>query len=401
MSGAAEPKRVLYCESNVDGTIGGSHYCLLNLIERLDRSRFVPITLFYQDHAIIPRFQAASETIVLPPHAPWRAAEHGGVLTWPLKLVRRGVNFVKHLAQVRREVRLLRRERVSLVHLNNSIRRHHDWMLAAMIAGVPCITHERGLNQRYTWSDRYFGRRMKLIIPMSAWIRDHMVARGVEPDNIRVLYDGLDPARLKVTRDPAELRREWNVGPDQPVVGIVGNVRVWKGQEVVVRAMVQVARARPDAVCFIIGAATDEDAPYVERLNAIIREAGIESNVRFTGYQSNVPDFVNLLSVVVHASIDPEPFGMVVLEGMAMRKPIVGSAAGGVVEMVVEHETGHTFPPGDPDVLAARLLELIGDPDKARAMGEAGYRRVINDFPLDRYVDDVQRCYDEILSARA
>jgi glycosyltransferase involved in cell wall biosynthesis len=104
-----------------------------------------------------------------------------------------------------------------------------------------------------------------------------------------------------------------------------------------------------------------------------------------------------MMAIVIHASIDPEPFGMVVLEGMAMRKPVVGAGAGGVIEMVVEGVTGHTFPPGDSGVLAARLLDLLDDPAKARAMGEAGYQRVVKDFPLDRYASDVQACYDDIL----
>ncbi len=408
MSGQREPRRILYCESNTVGTIGGSHYCLLNLIEHLDRSRYEPVTLFYQDHKLMPRFAAVSQAVVRPPHAPWRIADapdsfwrRHPVMALPLTLPRRAVNFGKLASLVREEARWLRDQRIALVHLNNSITRHHDWMLAALVSGVPCITHERGLNARYTRLDRMFGRRLNLIIPMSRWIQDHMVERGVAPDNIRVLYDGLEPGRLKATRDPAQMRREWNVGPDQPVIGIVGNVRVWKGQEVVVKALVEVTRRRPDVVCFFVGAATADDKPYEEHLNAIIRDAGIEANVRFTGYQSQVPDFINMMAIVIHASIDPEPFGMVVLEGMAMRKPVVGAGAGGVIEMVVEGVTGHTFPPGDSGVLAARLLDLLDDPAKARAMGEAGYQRVVKDFPLDRYASDVQACYDDILGPGA
>jgi glycosyltransferase involved in cell wall biosynthesis len=104
-----------------------------------------------------------------------------------------------------------------------------------------------------------------------------------------------------------------------------------------------------------------------------------------------------MMAGVIHASIDPEPFGMVVLEAMALRKPVIGSGAGGVIEMVVEGETGYTFPPGDSQVLASRVLALLGDPARAASMGEAGYRRVLDHFPLDAYVEAVQASYDEIL----
>ncbi len=397
------PRRILYCESNTDGTIGGSHYCLLNLVERLDTDRYAPVTLFYQEHALMPRFQAVSEAVVRPPHAPWKAGSAAGStsrgpFTFPVLVARRFVNFLKLASLVREEARWLREQRIALVHLNNSITRHHDWMLAALMSGVPCITHERGLNERYTALDRFFARRLALIVPMSRWIQDHMVARGVPPDNIRVLYDGLDPSRLKVTREASVMRQEWDISPDQPVIGIVGNVRVWKGQEVVVRAVQEIAKRRPDVVCLFVGAWTEGDQPYVDKLNALVREAGIDANVRFTGYQNRVPDFVNMMSAVIHASIDPEPFGMVVLEAMALRKPVVGSAAGGVVEMVVEGVTGYTFSPGDSVMLAARVLELIEAPEKARAMGEAGYQRAVQDFPLDRYVSDIEAAYDRILA---
>ncbi|WP_291982185.1 glycosyltransferase family 4 protein [Luteitalea sp.] len=405
MNSTSSPRRILYCENNTDGTIGGSHYCLLNLVERLDTRRYAPVTMFYQEHALIPKFSAVSEVVVRPPHAPWKVSTAmtgalGRLLKLPLLLVRRSVNFWKLMALVREEARWLREQRIALVHLNNAVTRHHDWMLAAMMSGIPCVSHERGMNEPYTAVDRFLARRLALIVPMARWMRDEMVARGVPPDNIRVMYDGLDPSRLVVTREASAMRQEWNVGPEQPVIGIVGNIRAWKGQEVVVRAMSDIVKHRPNVVCFFVGASTPGDQPYVDKLNALVRDFGLEANVRFTGYQNRVPDFVNMMSVVIHASVEPEPFGMVVLEAMALRKPVVGSAAGGVIEMVVEGVTGYTFPPGDPRVLAARVLELIAAPEKACAMGEAGYRRVVQDFPLDRYVSDIQEAYDRILDPK-
>ena len=139
MSRQGGPRRILYCESNTDDTIGGSHFCLLNLIENLDRSRYQPVTLFYLDHKLMPRFAAVSEAVVRPPHAPWRvndAPDSFGrrhpLVGLPITLARRSVNFVKLAALVREEVRWLREQRIDLIHLNNSITRHHDWMMAAM-----------------------------------------------------------------------------------------------------------------------------------------------------------------------------------------------------------------------------------------------------------------------------
>jgi glycosyltransferase involved in cell wall biosynthesis len=387
---------VLYCESSADGTVGGSHYCLLYLIEHLDRTRFEPLVVFYERNAIMHRFQAVAETIIHPQDQPVLWHEGGSIAA----MAGRVVNFGKFLGVVASHIAFLRRHHIDIVHLNNSITRHQDWALAALLANVPCIVHERGLNRAYTARDRALARRLALIIPMSAWIRDHMVQRGVPGENIRVMYDGLDPDLVKVTTPAVELRRAWGVADHERVIGIVGNVREWKGQETVVRAMVDVTRRFPDVVCFLVGNTTPADLEYLASLKRIAAEAGIERNLRFTGYQQDVPSFMNMMEFVIHASIAPEPFGMVVLEGMARRKAIIGSRAGGVIEMVVEGETGFTCPPGDASTLAARIGDLLQDPARSKRMGEAGYTRLLNDFTISKYMNNIHGTYEAVLDHR-
>ena len=101
----------------------------------------------------------------------------------------------------------------------------------------------------------------------------------------------------------------------------MGNVREWKGQETVVRAMIEVVKRFPDVVCFFVGATTTADEAYLVKLKAIAAKAGIEKNVRFTGYQTDVPSLVTMMEFLIHASVAPEPFGMVVLEGWRSARP--------------------------------------------------------------------------------
>jgi glycosyltransferase involved in cell wall biosynthesis len=336
------------------------------------------------------------------PYAPvrWGAGGEWGVFSLPLVLARRAVNFMKFIRTVAEHVSFLRRNRIALVHQNNSITRHREWMCAAFLAGVPCVASERGLNSKYTRLDRIYAWSLALIIPMSHWIMDHMVERGVPPTNIRVMYDGLDPSSIKVARSTEMLREVYRVQPNQPVLGIVGNIREWKGQETVIRALIEVVKVHPDVVCFFVGAAAAVDKAYADRLNSLIEEAGIKDNIRFTGYQQDPASFVNMMKLVIHASVLPEPFGMVVLEAMAQRKAVIGSRAGGVIEMVVEGVTGYTFPPGDSTTLSARIIELLDKPDRAVQMGQAGYERLISSFTLQRYMDEIHAAYREILGKR-
>lgn len=398
MRKSSTPRKILYCESNVDGTIGGSHYCLLWLVENLDRAAFEPLVVFYESHALVPRFQQVAATLILPKPNPvtWGAGA-SGLVTLPMQLIRRSVNAALFLGRVFRYCAFLRRHEIALVHQNNSVKRHHDWMLAAKLVGVPCVAHERGINDFYSWSDRKLASGLAQIVPASKSIMGFMIAGGVRPANIRVLYDGLDPTRVKPARTPDTLRQDYRLRADQQVIGIVGNIRQWKGQAIVVRALIEVLKVHPDVVCFFVGASTSGDKAYQDELDAEIARAGIGANVRFTGYQSDPASFVNLMAVVVHASVAPEPFGMVVLEAMAQRKPVIGSRAGGVVEMVVEGKTGYTFPPGDHVELARRLIELLGNPSLAAQMGNAGHQRLLDSFTIEGYMTGIHAVYRSIL----
>jgi glycosyltransferase involved in cell wall biosynthesis len=315
-------------------------------------------------------------------------------------LVQRAVNLFGFVALVERNMSLIRARKIEIVHLNNSIVRSHDWKLAALLTRTPCVTHERGINTFYPWVAKFLGRRQKAVISMSKSIADYMALGGVDMHNVLVLYDGVDPKALRLTRTPEAVRQELQIGPHDPVVGIVGNVRHWKGQEVVIRALPALVKTHPTLVCLIVGKAGVADRAYEETLHGLVREFGIEKNVRFLGYQKHPADSVNIMDVVIHASVQPEPFGMVVLEAMALAKPVVGSRAGGVPEMVVEGVTGYPFPPGNSDELAARVGELLADPVRARAMGQAGHARVVSDFNVATYVRDVETLYDHIIAGK-
>jgi glycosyltransferase involved in cell wall biosynthesis len=407
MTTADRRVRVLYCESNMDGTIGGSHYCLLYLLEELDKTRFEPTVVFFESHPLISRFEQSAETVVIvrdEPHvfAALRSpfAKTYPLLVLPLRLVQRAVNFFGFVRLVRQYCAFLKDRQIDIVHLNNSIIRHHDWMLAARLTGRPCISHERGINRWYSAATKWWSRRLAAVVPMSKSIRDYMLAGGVDGHNMLVLYDGIDPNNMRITRTPDEVRQVYGLKPGQPVIGIVGNVRHWKGQEVVVRAVGILARKYPDLVCLIVGAVARNDEAYEAGLRKLCAELGIEKNVVFAGYQKHPSELVSVMDAVVHASVEPEPFGMVVLEAMGMRKPMVGSRAGGVPEMVIHGVTGFTYTPGDHAALAGHLDELLADPARAKAMGEAGYARLVSDFTVQKYADQVEALYRDVLDGK-
>jgi glycosyltransferase involved in cell wall biosynthesis len=389
-------KRVVYVEGNVDGTIGGSYFSLLFLVTALDRSRFDPRVVFAADNELRQRFHDAGvPTMVRPPPRPF-------VVRTPVaRLIGKAVNLLQGaLLEPLRIATLLRRERIDLVHLNNSIVRNHSWVIAARIAGIPCITHERGINPQFKTRDRKLARRLAAVICISAAVHDNFVRLGLGNLKLVTIHNGLDPAETRVTRDAADVRRELGIATEARIVGMVGNIKPWKGQEVVIRAIGQLRDRFPDVVCLLIGDTSPDDAPYRRTLDALLATHDLANHVIITGFKRDVANYINGLSVQIHASIAPEPFGRVLLEGMALGKPLVASNGGAVPEIVVDRETGLVFEPGNAEELADRVATLLEDPPLASRYGAAGRARLESAFSIAHNAERTQALYDRVLTMR-
>lgn len=179
------------------------------------------------------------------------------------------------------------------------------------------------------------------------------------------------------------------------VVGIVGRLTSWKGQHVFLEAF---ARAFPDGPqrAHIVGAALFGEEDYTDELVALADRLGIGARVEFRGFRSDVEAELRELDVLVHASTSPEPFGMVVPEGMAAGLPVVASRAGGPAEYLEEGRTGLLHPPGDSRALAAALRRLAEDRDLRVRLGRAG-REKAREFAPEVVATQMEHFYARVL----
>jgi glycosyltransferase involved in cell wall biosynthesis len=148
----------------------------------------------------------------------------------------------------------------------------------------------------------------------------------------------------------------------------------------------------------IIGAGTTDEADYERDLHDRVERAGLQDNVRFLGHRSDVPDLMAASDVVLHASTEPEPFGLVVVEGMALGRPVVASSIGGPTE-ILDRNSGLMFSPDHPEDLARHLSMLVAKPDRRRALGEAGQARA-KKFSIVSTIRETMRVYDQLMGKR-
>jgi glycosyltransferase involved in cell wall biosynthesis len=369
----------------------------------LDRSRFRPLVVFHADNCLRPRFHDLGVETVVWPRV--RTATFGGrlgaacpPLGRPALLLQKAVNFLRgFLWHVVAQAVFLRRVGARILHLNNSILHSNDWMMAARLARVRCVTHERGINDDYPPPARYWASRIDAIVCISEAVRHQLESHGVDYGNLVTIHNGFDPAEARFETPPTALRAAHGIAEGAPVVVMCGNLKAWKGQETVVRAMATVVRARPDARCLLVGATAPSDRGFEDEMRSLIAALALQEHVLLVGFKENVLGYMRMADVVVHASTLPEPFGRVALEAMACHRPVIGADAGGMPEIVQDGVTGLTFPPGDADRLASAIVWMIDHPAEASQMGERGFARLRDRFPISRNVRATELLYERLL----
>ncbi len=302
-----------------------------------------------------------------------------------------------------RIARLIRREGARLVHANEILDLHGG--IAARLAGVPCVWHVRA--DVSTWPaplrrglPRLVAALADEVVCVSASVRDEVFLRqGVRTGKLSVVHDaGPDPLTFRPDLDGSGFRAELGVGDGTPLVVLVSKLVELKGHDVLLRAVPRVLEAVPSARFAIVGGEVEgpHHRRYAERLRRLAREAAVDGAVTFTGYRDDVAQVMAAADVVVHCPTHPDPFPGVVLQGMALGKPVVASAIGGAPELVEPGASGVLVPPGDPAALADAIVSLLGDPERRRALGRAATARVAGTFTRDAFFDRLTRIYERV-----
>lgn len=389
-------KRILYLEHNVDGTVGGSHFCLLEICRNLDRSQYQPIVCFYQENSLLPEFrESGAEVIIRAAMTPFRVPSSlFGKLSRPLQAP---INMLKALIfRTSGWCIFLLQQRIRLVHINNACGYDHDLMFAAWLLRIPCVVHERGIQPSLPPATQFFSNRIDRIITISDAVNRNLLNKGISPGKLLRIDDGIDTARLTQLTPVEELRSTWKIPAGAPVIGIVGNIKPWKGQETVIRALSRLQGEYPDLRCLVVGSVSD--SVYKERLDRIIDEHHLHKAVTFTGYQKRPTDLISLFDIVIHASVDPEPFGIVLLEAMGKTKPVIATKLGGPLEIVVDGETGYLTRPGDDQELADRIAKLLNDAGNRTRMGRNGQERLLEKYTIQTNISQIEALYAELLA---
>jgi glycosyltransferase involved in cell wall biosynthesis len=257
--------------------------------------------------------------------------------------------------------------------------------LAASRAGLPSLWYQQELPD-----DKNLLKRIANLIPARGVItltKDGQKAQeNVYPHRrTQQVYPGVNIDRFNREVLPTQMaaRQQLDLPLDVPLIGIVGRMQRWKGIHTLIEAMPTILQRFPDARCAIVGGKHDLEPDYCDFLTAKISELHLENRTILAGLQQNVPVWMQAMDIIVHAS-DNEPFGIVVVEAMALGKPVVAGAAGGPTEIITPEVDGLLAPYEHSAELAAAILRCLEDRDFAQQLGAAAYLRA-QQFSTQRY----------------
>jgi glycosyltransferase involved in cell wall biosynthesis len=389
------PVRILYL--NPTGQLGGAEYSLLDLAASLDRRRFEPVIACLGDGPLVAAAEERGvQAIAVTVPARFARLSLKGRRSGPIALAMSAMSAAPAAWQIRRLA-----AHTDIVHTNGN--KAH--VLGGLVGGrARLVWHVRDFWRARTF-ERFMvwlaNRRTDAVVANSAAVGGHLTRMGVAAALVYAVPNGIDATRFTPDGAAAPVRAEFGWPEGAPLVGIVGILARWKGQDVLLRAFASLLRRRPEARCVVAGDeiyVTQGQTGFRSELQQLARDLGIEHAVGFTGYRQDVPALLRALDVVVHASVEPEPFGRVVAEGMACGRPVIATNAGGVLEVTGGSGTAALLvPPGDIDAMSNALERLLSDRAEAARLGAAGRQRILSTFSVAVHVDRIQSVYERLL----
>jgi glycosyltransferase involved in cell wall biosynthesis len=272
-------------------------------------------------------------------------------------------------------------------------------LLAARRASVPVIAMSHGWTaeswkvRAYELLDRVCLRRMDAVVCVSQGQAERVLRAGVRSDRVTIVRNAIQSERFDRV-DPGARGALLAMFPVRPerIIGSAGRLSPEKGFGVFVEAAAIVARSMPGAGFIHFG-----DGPLRKRMERRIRELGLESQFVVAGHRDDLGRFLPHWHLTVLPSFT-EGLPTIVLESYAAGVPVVATAVGGTPEAVVEGVDGWLVPPGNPDVLARRVLDALHDDDRRREMGRLGRERIQAEFNFDRQAARFRACCDSVVA---
>ena len=393
---------VLYADEAI--AFGGSLVVVGHLVDAIDKDQFRPVVVGAMGVDRLKKYIQQTVPVYSIPRL-YNYAHWAKTITIinriPVRLVRKILNYLLSLVRVllnslylARLSRVIIKEKVAVIHVNNGMNNLAS-VLAAVLLRRSFVVHIHGRDNPGFIQRRLISRVSRFIV-ISEYVKERLVKNGFPEDRMIVIPNPVRPE--PVLQDEVKgLRKHYGIKENDRVLGIVGRIVRWKGHVEFLQAANIVMKTIPELKLLIVGDYSDGEKAYQDKITSMVEEGDFKDRVIFTGYVKNVGEHYSLMDVCVHASIEPEPFGLVITEAMSYGVPVVASDRGAPREIITDGEDGYLVNPEASGVFAERIIGLLANEDQRCRMGEKGKEHVLKYYPLGAYGRKMERVYQEVL----
>jgi glycosyltransferase involved in cell wall biosynthesis len=383
---------------------------LLLAVRSLDPERYTPTVLFYEPSPFAEDFQAAGARVqVLDARVRIRSPRNllGGATNGRQRkrvthrTLRQANLFVQRdWPRARRIAQVIREVRADLVQTSVCPSADRAAIFGAWIARIPQVCYVQ------YWTDFF----PPVDVPLSWHIGHYLCISDAVRKQLRTGLPASD-GKASVAYAPFEFggqpsdeqrlhtRGGLGVNRDEVLVANVGRLVPWKGHDVFLRAFREIASHYPRSRAIVVGGptATAEGRAYAAELERLTAELGVADRVFFTGHRGDVGDIMAAADIVVHSSSEPEPLGRVIMEAVALCRPVIATGAGGVPEMVSHGDTGWLVPPGDVRAMAEALSDVLERPAEASEIALRARATAEQRFGVRKFGQALESVYERTL----
>jgi glycosyltransferase involved in cell wall biosynthesis len=295
--------------------------------------------------------------------------------------------------------RYVRTNRIRIVHGSDRPRDASYTVALAKLCGIKSVVHVHvKWSSEYSAPSRWGVRHADACFGISQYVTQTIISSGKPASRVHTVLNAIDPSRFDPSIRGDAIRREFSIPDGAPLLASVSRLFSWKGQRELLRALAIVKAERPDVRLLIVGADELEvgGGSFSTELRRLAGELGLTDQVVFTGQRSDIPEIMAACDVFTLPSFE-EPFGLVFLEAMAMKKPVVAIDNGGTPEVVEHGQSGLLSPAWDVQALAANISTLLADPALRASMGERGREQMLAKFTPQRMANDASAAYRAVL----
>jgi glycosyltransferase involved in cell wall biosynthesis len=370
-------KSILFIHQSAE--LYGSDKTILFFISKLDKRKYLPVVILPFEGPLKEEFEKNNIKVVIAP-----------VLKLYRKMFTPG-NLIKFFKEYINGLKLL-----DALHKQYKFELVYSHTLAALIG----ISFARKRNIKHLWhvqeiiaKPKIFNAVFKKILAiksnhkivydsketMNFWIKDNTVLTAKSD----FVWNGLDMQEKynSTAEEIIQIREQFfKASPTTTVIGLIGRINSWKGQQLLLKAFKIIAAEEPNAKVVFIGSAPPNQDFFVTDLEDKIIKYNLSDRAIIIPFQKNIWKFWDSIDIAVVSSTEPEPFGMVAIEAMAAKKPVIAANHGGLTEIVLHSETGYLFEPGNENDLAKYLRILINDTNKQKTFGTHGFERASTVF---------------------